>query len=77
MVGSIAECSLSIMQYFWPALSSDNRSSKAFIEWPLKTGFTVLYISEAGCRNDLFHRTLVYTVYYACTSICNTFRDYT
>ena len=43
-VESIAEC-WSIIQYFWPAFS-DNRSWEpifGLFEWPLKTGFTVLY----------------------------------
>ena len=43
-VESIAECSLlSILQYFWPALS-DNWSLKPFLsfwEWQFYTGFTV------------------------------------
>ena len=43
-VESIAECSGSILQYFWPALSH-NLSWKPIygllFEWPLKTGFTV------------------------------------
>ena len=46
-VESSAECSpRSILQYFWPALG-DNRYRKlifgVLFEWPLKTGFTVVY----------------------------------
>ena len=59
---SIAECSLwSILQYFWSALR-DNRSWKpsfsCLFEWPLKTGFAVLYfflwisfLSSKQCRH--------------------------
>ena len=53
-VESIAECSpWSILQYFWPALSDNPSWIQTFdlsIEWPLKTGFTVLitFLSNKG-----------------------------
>ena len=44
-VKSIAECSSwGILQYIWPALSDKSvlkTNSGVFLEWPLKTGFTV------------------------------------
>ena len=46
-VKSIAECSkVTILQYFWPSLSyhlSLRSLFCLFFEWPLKTGFTVLF----------------------------------
>ena len=42
-----AECSLwNILQYFWPALSNNwswNPNIGLFFEWPLKTGFTLIF----------------------------------
>ena len=56
-IKSTAECSLwSILQYFWPALS-DNRQWKpifdVLLEWPLKTGFTVLSKDGQGTIHPL------------------------
>ena len=59
-VDIIAECSLSILQYFWPALS-ENRSWKQIFgllfEWLLKTGFITLYIIKLSALNEYTYKS--------------------